>query len=120
MEILKNIQRFDCHTHTHKSNIQHRDSTNFESKLIDKAIELGLKGIAITDHAVLSGHVDAIQHLKKLREKGIGNDFKLGLGTEIYLVDRNIINYARENNEPTKSLPIPFSLNFFKCCIAST
>lgn len=102
MEILKNIQRFDCHTHTHKSNIQHRDSTNFESKLIDKAIELGLKGIAITDHAVLSGHVDAIQHLKKLREKGIGNDFKLGLGTEIYLVDRNIINYARENNEPTK------------------
>lgn len=96
------MKRFDCHTHTHKSNIQHRDSTNFESKLIDKAIELGLKGIAITDHAVLSGHVDAIQHLKKLRDKGIGTDFKLGLGTEIYLVDREVINNARENNEPTK------------------
>ena len=96
------MKRFDCHTHTHKSNIQHRDSTNFESKLIDRAIELGLKGIAITDHAVLSGHVDAIQHLKKLRDKGIGTDFKLGLGTEIYLVDRDVINNARENNEPTK------------------
>lgn len=96
------MKRFDCHTHTHKSNIQHRDSTNFESKLIDKAIELRLKGIAITDHAVLSGHVDAIQHLKKLRKNGIGTDFKLGLGTEIYLVDRETINRARENNEPTK------------------
>lgn len=96
------MKRFDCHTHTHKSNLQHRDSTNFEYKLIDRAIELGLKGIAITDHAVLSGHVDAIQHLKKLREKGIGTDFKLGLGTEIYLVDRGVINNARENNEPTK------------------
>lgn len=96
------MKRFDCHTHTHKSNIQYRDSTNFESKLIDRAIELGLKGIAITDHAVLSGHVDAIQHLKKLRDKGIGTDFKLGLGTEIYLVDREVINSARENNEPTK------------------
>lgn len=96
------MKRFDCHTHTHKSNYQHRDSTNFEGKLIDKAIELGLKGIAITDHAVLSAHVDAILHLKKLREKGIGTDFKLGLGTEIYLVDRNVIAEAREKNEPTK------------------
>ena len=96
------MKRFDCHVHTHKSNIQHRDSTNFESGIIDKAIELGLQGIAITDHAVLSGHVDAILHLKKLREKGIGNNFKLGLGTEIYLVDREVINNARENNEPTK------------------
>ena len=96
------MKRFDCHTHTHKSNIQHRDSTNFESKLIDRAIELGLKGIAITDHAVLSGHVDAIQHLKKLRKNGVGTDFKLGLGTEIYLVDREVIKNARENNESTK------------------
>ncbi len=114
------MKRFDCHTHTHKSNIQHRDSTNFESKLIDRAIELGLKGIAITDHAVLSGHVDAILHLKKIRKEAkeaVSNspydlvsldrlnkveNFKLGLGTEIYLVDREIINKARENNEPTK------------------
>lgn len=96
------MKRFDCHTHTHKSNMQFRDSTNFEYKLIDKAIELGLKGIAITDHSVLSAHVDAILHLKKLRAQGIGTDFTLGLGTEIYLVDRDIINTARENNEPTK------------------
>lgn len=96
------MKRFDAHTHTHKSNYQHRDSTNFETALIDKAIELGLKGIAITDHAVLSAHVDAILHLKKLREKGIANDFKLGLGTEIYLVDRKVIESARENNESTK------------------
>lgn len=96
------MKRFDCHVHTHKSNIQHRDSTNFENKIIDKAIELGLKGIAITDHAVLSAHVDAIKHMKKLREENPDLDFKLGLGTEIYLVDRDVVSEARSNNLPTK------------------
>lgn len=96
------MTRFDSHTHTHKSNYQHRDSTNFEHTLIDRALELGLKGIAITDHAVLSGHVDALLYLKKLRDKGEAQDFKLGLGTEIYLVDREVVNKAVEENEPTK------------------
>lgn len=96
------IMRFDGHTHTHKSNLEYRDSTNFESDLIDKAIELGLKGIAITDHAVLSSHVDALLHLKEIRKKGIGEDFKLGLGTEIYLVDRQTVAEAREKYEPTR------------------
>lgn len=117
---MKNLRRFDAHTHTHKSNILNRDSTNKESDLINKAIELNLKGIAITDHANLSAHVDAILHLKKIKkewkekvEKEPFNqiyiefnkraqEFKLGLGTEIYLVDREVIRQARENYEPTK------------------
>lgn len=116
------MKRYDNHTHTHKSNIINRDSTNFENKLIDRALELDLGGISITDHANLSAHVDALLYLKKLRKEAEEkldlnkyelteenllwhdkvNNFKLGLGTEIYLVDREVINYARENNEPTK------------------
>jgi DNA polymerase-3 subunit alpha len=52
--------------------------------LIDRAYELGLSGIAITDHESLSAHIEAIQHYKK---KYINTDFKLILGNEIYLVD---------------------------------
>lgn len=118
----KEIKRYDNHTHTHKSNIINRDSINFESTLIDKALELNLQGISITDHGNLSAHVDALLYLKGLREKANDlldltkneltvesleyhdkvNNFKLGLGTEIYLVDRNVINEARAKNEPTK------------------
>lgn len=114
------MRRAEFHTHTDKSNLSNRDSTNFVDKLIDKAIELDLKGLAITDHASLSSHIDAILHMKKLRndiKKDLEsdpcnnsliekysklNEFKLCLGTEIYLVDRNVINEARENNLPTK------------------
>lgn len=119
--------RYENHAHTHKSNIVNRDSTIFEDKLIDKALELNLKGVSITDHGNLCAHVDALLHLKKLREeakknldialKDEGNidnilkakeeyekihNFTLGLGTEIYLVDREIINEAREKYIPTK------------------
>ena len=40
---------FGCHNHTIYSNIRLIDSINQPEDLIDKAIELGLAGIAITD-----------------------------------------------------------------------
>ena len=117
------MRRSDWHNHTHRSNIINRDSTNFESDLIDRALSLNLGGIGITDHGNLSAHVTCIKYLKKLREEAKErldlnknkelkaedlewfdkvNDFKLGLGTEIYLVHREDVQQARENNEPTK------------------
>ena len=62
------MKRIEFHTHTHRSNLFCRDSTNFEKDLIDKALELGLGGIAITDHGNLSAHIVCIKHMKKLRE----------------------------------------------------
>lgn len=112
--------RADWHTHTHRSNLFCRDSTNFESDLIDRALELGLGGIGITDHGNLSAHISCIKHLKKLKSninKEIEKDpfntllldkkdkidnFKLGLGCEIYLVHYDKIQKARENYEPVK------------------
>lgn len=114
------IVRADWHTHTHKSNLLCRDSTNFESDLIDKALELGLVGIGITDHGNISAHVACIQHLMKLRKEADEkvkenpgdasliqhkkkiDEFKLGLGTEIYLVHREEVEEARANYKPTR------------------
>lgn len=70
-----------------------------ENDAIDYAIELGLSGIAITDHEALCGHVKAAQYLKSLKTKAKKiledspnddwankvNNFTLGLGNEIYL-----------------------------------
>lgn len=56
--------------------------------MMKTAYELGYSGITITDHECLSGHVEWLQTEKKLKEKGIiPEDFKCGLGNEIYLVD---------------------------------
>jgi DNA polymerase-3 subunit alpha len=57
---------FGCHNHTIYSNIRLIDSINQPEDLIDKAIELGLSGIAITDHECLSAHVRAEKHMKSI------------------------------------------------------
>lgn len=76
------------HNHTMYSNIHFRDSSNRVNELIDKAIELGLKGLGITDHGVLCGHIDAIKYIKELKKDNPKLDFKLGLGCEIYLIHK--------------------------------
>jgi DNA polymerase-3 subunit alpha len=76
---------FNCHNHTMYSNIRLLDCINQPKALIDKAIELGLSGIAITDHECLSAHMEVNQYAKKLRETN--PDFVVALGNEIYLTD---------------------------------
>ena len=49
-------KRFEVHSHTEYSNIRLLDSINRPKNLIKRAIELGLAGIAITDHEALCGH----------------------------------------------------------------
>lgn len=72
------------HNHSHYSNIRVLDSIMTEEKLIDRAFELGLKAVAITDHETLSAHVKAINYYnKKYEDKK--DQFKLILGNEIYL-----------------------------------
>ena len=77
------------HNHTDEgSNLRMLDCTNKIEPLIDRAIELGYKGLSITDHSSISSHIRAIQHVKKLKEKG--QDFILGLGSEEYVIDDHI------------------------------
>lgn len=76
---------FNCHAHTMYSNIRLLDCINRPKSLIDKAIEMGLSGIAITDHECLSAHMEVNQYAKKLQ--ATNPNFKIALGNEIYLTD---------------------------------
>lgn len=76
---------FDNHTHTTISNLRLLDCINNPIQLIDKAIELGLAGIAITDHEALCAHMDVNEYTKKLQETH--PEFTVALGDEIYLTD---------------------------------
>ena len=77
------MTRFEPHAHTHYSNIRLLDCINKPKNLINRAIELGLSGIALTDHEALCGHVEANIYAQELVEKY--PDFKVVLGNEIYL-----------------------------------
>ena len=57
------------HNHTQYSNLKLIDSINREEELIDYAIELGLSGVAITDHDCLSGHLKALDYWNSLDEE---------------------------------------------------
>ena len=76
---------FGVHNHTYYSNIRLLDSINRPKALINTAIELGLSGIAITDHECLSAHMEVNQYAKEIAKTN--PDFKIALGNEIYLVD---------------------------------
>ena len=77
------MKRFEVHSHTHYSNIRLLDSINRPKELVKRAIELGLSGIAITDHECLSGHIEMNIFSQELQKEH--PDFKLALGNEIYL-----------------------------------
>jgi DNA polymerase-3 subunit alpha len=76
---------FDCHAHTCYSNIRLLDCINRPTELIDRAIELGLSGIAITDHEALCSHIIVNKYAKELQETH--PEFTVALGNEIYLTD---------------------------------
>ena len=77
---------FNIHNHTMYSNIRLLDCINRPKALIDKAIELGLSGIAITDHECLSAHMEVNQYAKEIKKEH--PDFVIALGNEVYLVDK--------------------------------
>ena len=77
------ISRLDFHNHSHFSNIRLLDATNRPRQLIDRAIELGLAGIAITDHESLGAHIELDRLQEEYKEKY--PDFKIVRGNEIYL-----------------------------------
>lgn len=87
------------HCHTHGSNLRMLDCIVKTKDLIDYAVELGMKAVAITDHASISEHINAIQYSKELKGKGV--DIKVLLGDEIYLVD-DVID-IKENYIPRQT-----------------
>ena len=85
------MSRFECHAHTHYSNIRLIDSINTVEDLIDYALEIGLEGICCTDHESLGGWIDLDKKRVEIQKEH--PNFKIGYGNEIYLIDN------RESNQ---------------------
>ncbi len=123
-EFLKQQIFMGIHNHTHYSNLRLRDSIIKIPDLIDTAIKLNHRGINISDHEAISGHIEAMNYgieLHKKKEKynemvknganlnelklafgksyeviaKMPDDFKVALGNEIYLVDN--LEEVRDN-----------------------
>lgn len=77
--------RFECHCHSHFSNLRLLDCINRPEEILSRAQELGLAGVCLTDHESLSGHVEVDKLQQQLAADG--SDFKFARGNEIYLVD---------------------------------
>lgn len=84
------------HNHTQFSNLRLRDCIIKENHLIDYAIELGHKVVAITDHETISSWVKVEKYYNKIKKDH--PDFKVIRGNEIYLC-RNGLNAENFNKE---------------------
>ena len=91
----------NCHSHSEYSNLRLKDATNKIGDMINYVSkDLKQKGVAITDHETLSGHIDAIKIVQEGKKNGtIDEDFKLILGNEIYLIDEEEMKTKLENKE---------------------
>lgn len=78
---------FSYHGHTHFSNLRLIDSTNTTEGVLNRAHELGLKGVAITDHETLSSFIRAEKYLASKQGKGdpVWDELRFVRGSEIYL-----------------------------------
>ena len=73
--------RFCPHTHTEMSNFRLLDCINKLSDLVKRGKDIGLAGLAVTDHETIA---QSIRICKLQKEYP---DFKIAIGNEIYLTD---------------------------------
>lgn len=76
---------FSLHNHTDYSNaaLGFSDCINKTEALIQYAYDIGLSGVAITDHECISSYIQALNYYEKMEKD---RPFTLGLGNEIYLL----------------------------------
>lgn len=65
------------------SNLRILDALSKPTDIVDKAIELGINMIGISEHESLSSHIELNQYAQQIKEQY--PDFKIALGNEIYL-----------------------------------
>ena len=75
------MPRFSVHNHTEMSNFRLLDCINKLPNLIERGKEIGLAGMAITDHETIAQSI----RICKLQKEN--PDFKIAIGNEIYLTD---------------------------------
>lgn len=105
---MNNDRYVSLHNHTEFSNIKLIDSINRADRLINYAYELGLGGLALTEHDCISGSLKALKSYRKklecewkkvhpeeenfpaYEEMSAELNFKLILGNEIYLSEEGL------------------------------
>ena len=73
--------RFSPHNHTEMSNFRLLDCINKLPDLVKRGKEIGLAGLAITDHETIA------QSIRVCKLQKENPDFKIAIGNEIYLTD---------------------------------
>ena len=111
--------RFSPHNHTEMSNFRLLDCINKLPDLINKGKEIGLAGMAITDHETIAQSI----RICKLQKEN--PDFKIAIGNEIYLTetrDKNqkyyhyiLIAKDKEGFKQLKLALIRIFFNHFQC-----
>ena len=74
------------HNHCWASNAKFLDCIIWPKELVGKAVDLGFKGVAFTDHDSLSAAVKILEARDAIEKDH--PDFKVIFGNEIYLVDK--------------------------------
>mgnify|MGYP002770301486 CR=1 FL=1 len=77
--------RASIHNHSYYSNLRILDALPSPTSIVDKAIELGIDMIGISEHESLSSHIELNQYAQKIKEQY--PNFKIALGNEIYLTE---------------------------------
>lgn len=84
---------FNNHSHSSYSNalLGFPDVICSVQDLIQRAYDLGLSGISITEHEGVSSHIQALKYYNSMmkEQKDEGRNFTLGLGNEIYLMEQH-------------------------------
>lgn len=91
---------FNNHTHDHYSNtsLGFPDVLCKTEDLIQRAYDIGLTGITITNHESLSGVVSALNYYNSMLKE---RPFTLAIGNEIYLQAKEEFENNRDNNGDT-------------------
>ena len=88
---------FSLHNHTDMSNalLGFSDAISKVPNLIQRAYDIGLTGVTITEHEGISSHLEALKYWQNMDKD---RPFTLGLGNEIYLLkeEEDLVN--RENS----------------------
>ena len=92
---------FDNHNHSEYTNalLGYPDSVCKLPDLIQRAYDLGLYGISISEHEGLSSHIQALKYYEKMEKD---RPFVLALSNEIYLMEKqeDLINRENPNTFP--------------------
>lgn len=87
---------FNIHNHDYYSNasLGFPDVICSPEDLIQKAYDLGLSGIAITNHECISSYIKCLNYYKKMNKERL---FSLGLGNECYLLTEEEYELNKNN-----------------------